>query len=516
MQHYLMALIVAVVGSMVLPLQAEEVSATAPKIGTKPNIVLIYVDDLGYGDIGCNGATRVKTPHIDRLASEGLNFTDGHSPSATCTPSRYAMLTGEYAWRKKGTGVLPGDAKLIIEPGRRTLATTLQQAGYHTGVVGKWHLGLGDGNLDWNGPIQPGPLQIGFDESFIMAATGDRVPCVYVDQDRVLNLDPSDPIRVQFGKPLDPSLPTGKSHPELLTVMKPSHGHDMTIVNGVSRIGYMTGGKSALWNDQEMADVFTSRALQFLDDHQAKKSGQPFFLFFSLHDIHVPRLPHPRFVGSTEMGPRGDVIVEMDWCVGQVLEKLKTLGVDDNTLVIFTSDNGPVVDDGYIDEAVTKLGDHRPAGPWRGGKYSAYEAGTRVPFITRWPGKIPPGKSNALVCQIDFLASLGQLAGQAVPEDEREDSEDVLPALLGQSPQGRETLVEHAGVLSLRQGTWKMIEPGKGPKVFAQTNTETGQLPQPRLFNLEEDPGETKDVAEELPEKVKELEEMLKGIRAAP
>jgi arylsulfatase A-like enzyme len=216
------------------------------------------------------------------------------------------------------------------------------------------------------------------------------------------------------------------------------------------------------------------------------------------------------------MGPRGDVIVEMDWCVGQVLEKLKTLGVDDNTLVIFTSDNGPVVDDGYIDEAVTKLGDHRPAGPWRGGKYSAYEAGTRVPFITRWPGKIPPGRSSALVCQIDFLASLGQLAGQAVPEDEREDSEEVLPALLGQSAQGRETLVEHAGVLSLRQGTWKMIEPGKGPKVFAQTNTETGQLPQPRLFNLEEDPGETRDLAEELPEKVKELEEMLKGIRAAP
>lgn len=189
----------------------------------------------------------------------------------------------------------------------------------------------------------------------------------------MVNLDPHDPIKVQFGKPIDPALPTGKSHPELLTVMKPSHGHDMTIINGVSRIGYMTGGKAALWNDQEMADVFTSKALKFMTDHQARHADQPFFLFFSLHDIHVPRLPHPRFVGSTSMGPRGDVIVEMDWCVGQVLEKLAALGINDETMVIFTSDNGPVVDDGYKDEAVTKLSHHQPAGPYRGGKYSAYE-----------------------------------------------------------------------------------------------------------------------------------------------
>jgi arylsulfatase A-like enzyme len=480
---------------------------------SRPNIVLIYVDDLGYGDISCNGATLVKTPHVDRLAREGLNFSDGHSPSATCTPSRYAMLTGEYAWRKKGTGVLPGDAKLIIEPGRRTLASTLQKAGYRTGVVGKWHLGLGDDKLDWNGVIKPGPFEVGFDESFIMAATGDRVPCVYVEQDRVVNLDPHDPIKVQFGKPIDPALPTGKSHPELLTVMKPSHGHDMTIINGVSRIGYMTGGKAALWNDQEMADVFTSKALKFMTDHRAQHADQPFFLFFSLHDIHVPRLPHPRFVGSTSMGPRGDVIVEMDWCVGQVLEKLAALGIDDQTMVIFTSDNGPVVDDGYKDEAVTKLSHHQPPGPYRGGKYSAYEGGTRVPFIVRWPGRIQPGTSKALMCQIDFMASLGKLVGQPVPPLEACDSVDVLPALLGESQAGREQLVEHSGVLGLRAGPWKLIEPGKAPRVFQQTNTETGQLPRPRLFNLEEDPGETRDLAEDQPEKVKELQALLQKIK---
>src|SRR5512144_466155 len=180
-----------------------------------PNVVLIYADDLGYGDLSAYGATRFQTPHIDRLAAEGLRHTNAHAAAATCTPSRYAMMTGEYAWRRTGTGVLPGDARLIIEPGRTTLASVMKRAGYRTGVVGKWHLGLGGERLDWNAEIRPGPLELGFDESFLVPATGDRVPCVYVENGRVVGLDPKDPIRVSYAAPVGDE-PTGKAHPELL------------------------------------------------------------------------------------------------------------------------------------------------------------------------------------------------------------------------------------------------------------------------------------------------------------
>ena len=314
-----------------------------------PNVIVFLTDDLGYGDVSCYGSKAIQTPNVDRLAKGGLRFTDAHAAAATCTPSRYSLLTGEYAWRKKGTGVLPGDAALIIEPGRTTLPSMLRQAGYTAGVVGKWHLGLGAGEVDWNGEIKPGPLEIGFDYSFIMAATGDRVPCVYLENHRVVGLDPADPIRVSYKEPF-PGEPTGRKNPELLK-MYPSHGHDMAIVNGISRIGYMSGGKSALWKDEEMADRFTEKALAFLD----RNCTRPFFLYFASHDPHVPRVPHPRFVGKTALGPRGDAIVQLDWCLGEVLNKLDQLKLADNTLVLFSSDNGPVVDDGYKDQAVEKL-----------------------------------------------------------------------------------------------------------------------------------------------------------------
>ncbi|NJN05434.1 MAG: arylsulfatase [Rhodobacteraceae bacterium] len=474
----------------------------------KPNIIIIYADDIGYGDVSSYGAKAVQTPHIDRLAKEGLRFTDGHSPSATCTPSRYAMLTGEYAWRQKGTGVAKGDATAIIQPGRATLQGMLQKAGYRTGVVGKWHLGLGDGDgPDWNGVIKPGPLEIGFDYCFLIPATGDRVPCVYVENHRVVGLDPKDPIQTSFGKPLGND-PTGKANPELLK-MHPSHGHDMTIVNGVSRIGYMTGGKSARWVDEDMADVITKKAVDFVE----REKGRPFFLFFSLHDIHVPRVPHPRFAGRTSMGPRGDATVEADWSTGEVLDALDRLGLAENTLVIWSSDNGPVVDDGYHDDAVKKLGAHKPAGPWRGGKYSNFEGGTRVPFLVRWPARVKPGVSSALVCQVDFPASLAALVGQDFPADTGPDTFNVLPALLGDSKTGRDHLIEHARELSVRQGPWKYIEPGKGPKVNQNTNTELGADAQPQLYNLASDPGERKNVAPENPAKVKQLEALLNKAR---
>lgn len=486
------------------------VLAAPSQSARQPNIVVIMADDAGYGDISSYGATALRTPHVDRLAREGLRFTDGHAAAATCTPSRYALLTGEYAFRKPGTGVLPGDAALVIDTGRETLPSMMKKAGYTTGVVGKWHVGLGpQGGPDWNGEIRPSANDVGFDYSFIMAATGDRVPTVYVENRKVVNLDPADPIKVNYREPIG-DWPTGKANPELLK-MHPSHGHDMTIVNGISRIGYMTGGRAALWKDEEMADVFTRQAVSFIERQKEK----PFFLYFATHDPHVPRVPHPRFVGKTGMGPRGDALAQMDWCVGEILDALDRLKLANDTIVIFTSDNGPVVDDGYKDQAVEKLGAHRPAGPWRGGKYSNFEAGTRVPFIVRWPGRIKPGVSNALVSQVDLFASLATLVKQPLEMAAAPDSFNVLPALLGQSRTGRQFLVEQAGVLSLRDGQWKYIEPGKGPKMSTNTNTELGNDPAGQLYDLARDPGETTNLAARQPARANEMKQRLQQIRQA-
>jgi arylsulfatase A-like enzyme len=475
-----------------------------------PNIVLIYADDVGYGDLSCYGATEVRTPNLDRLAGAGIRFTNVHASSATCTPSRYSLLTGEYAWRKKGTDVLPGDSALIIEPGRTTLPGLLKQAGYSTGVVGKWHLGLGNGTIDWNGEIRPGPREIGFDYSFIIPATGDRVPCVFIENQRVVNLDPSDPISVSYAAPFPGEL-TGKQHPELLKI-SPSHGHDQAIVNQVSRIGYMTGGKSALWVDENIADVITTKAKGFIEGHMAS----PFFLYFATHDIHVPRLPNQRFVGKTGLGPRGDAIAELDWSVGEILACLDRNRLARDTLVIFSSDNGPVVDDGYRDQAVEKLGKHRPAGKLRGGKYSIFDGGTRVPMIARWPGHIKADSmSGALISQVDLLSSFAGLTQQKVSEDAAPDSLDVLPALLGRSKIARQSLVEHAEALGFVEGDWKLIAPSNGAKMNRNTNTELGNDPAPQLYDLATDSGEQNNVAGEHPERVKEMTERLEKIRAS-
>ncbi len=477
-----------------------------------PNIIIFYVDDLGYGDVGCYGARGVETPNVDALAEQGILFTDAYSTAATCTPSRYSLLTGRYAFRNNAA-ILPGDAPLLIRPGTPTLASMLKKAGYKTGVVGKWHLGLGDGNIDWNGEVKPGPLEIGFDYSFLLPATGDRVPTVYVENHRVVNLTPQDsPIRVSYNEKLD-GYPNGLDHPELLR-QKADPQHSNTIVNGVSRIGYMQGGESALWVDEEFPDVFTGKAKAFM----ASAKDEPFFLFFSFHDIHVPRLPNKRFEGKSSMGPRGDAIVQMDWITGEVLNELKKLGIEDNTLVIFTSDNGPVLDDGYEDGAVEMLGDHRPAGPLRGGKYSAYEAGTRVPTIVRWPGVATPGKSDALVSQVDFYASLAALTGYELAPDEAIDSRDILDALLDPQKEGSEFILEESFTMSIRRGHWKYIEPFSKekqlPTWMARKGVEGGFQFYPQLFNLETDLGEQVNVAEENPEIVQSLQAEIERIRA--
>ena len=477
-----------------------------------PNIVVMYADDLGFGDVSCYGATALDTPNIDRLASEGVIFYQGYATAATCTPSRYSLLTGSYSWRNERAHILPGDAPLIIDPDTATVPSVLKEAGYTTGVVGKWHLGIGEGNQNWNAPLPLTPLDIGFDESFIMAATNDRVPCVYLDGRDVVGLDPSDPIEVEYdrNKPF-PDLPTGKDNPELLKMMF-HHGHDMSIVNGVSRIGYMRGGEAALWVDEDMADVFLDKAVSFVE----KNKDNPFFLYYAFHQPHVPRLPHPRFVGSTGLGLRGDAIAEMDWCVGEMLDALDRCGLKEDTIVVFSSDNGPVLNDGYYDEAVELCGDHRPAGPLRGGKYSMYDGGTRVPFIVSWPGTGETGESDALVSQVDFFASFAALAGVSLDADAGPDSVDVLDALLRQSDEGRTEIVLE-GIQAktvLRQGDWVFIPPHQGPPVNTNVNIETGNSSVPQLYYLADDVGQIENVASVYPDVAERMADRLREIRS--
>ncbi len=474
-----------------------------------PNVILICTDDLGFGDLSSYGAKQIQTPNLDKMAAEGIRFTNAHSTSATCTPSRFAMLTGVYPWRRSGTNILPGDAALIIPIQQATLPKQFKQAGYRTGLVGKWHLGLGTQvDKDWNAEIKPGPREVGFDYSFIFPATADRVPTVFLDNQRVIGLDKNDTIRVSYGKKIG-NEPTGKDNPELLKMKSsPNHGHNQTIVNGIGRIGYMTGGKMARWTDEEMPLTFMHKAMDFIEQNKNK----PFFLLYNLTEPHVPRMPSTMFKGKSKLGARGDVILQLDWTIGQLLKQLKSLGIDKNTMIIFTSDNGPVLDDGYQDEAVEKQNGHLPAGPFRGGKYSAFEGGTRVPFIVRWPGTIKPAVSNSLLCQVDILASMAALTKKSKPT-EAIDSENLLDLLVGKSTKGRSALVLQGGAFSVVSGDWKYIEPRKGPAIFTLTNTESGNAIHPQLYNLKTDSGERDNLAEKYPEKVKELNELLLKIR---
>ncbi len=480
----------------------------------RPNVIIILADDLGYGDLGCYGAKGVTTPNADRLARQGIRFTDTHAVAATSTPSRYSLLTGEYAWRKPGTDVAAGNAGMIIRPEQFTMADMFRSRGYTTCAIGKWHLGLGDrtGEQDWNAPLAASPADLGFDYHYIMAATADRVPCVFIENGMVAGHDSTALIEVSYEKNF-PGEPTGRDHPELLYNMKPSHGHDMSIVNGISRIGYMRGGGKALWKDENIADSITRHAVTFIEQN----SRQPFFMYFATNDVHVPRFPHPRFRGQSTMGLRGDAIAQFDWSVGEIMRTLDQLGIADNTLVILTSDNGPVVDDGYQDRAEELLGDHRPAGPWRGGKYSAFEGGTEVPFIVRWPSKIKAGQTlGTLISQIDLMRSLGCLVGATLPKGSAPDSEDRIGNLLGADLTDRPWVVEeaHDHTLSVRTKEWKYIEPSDGPKMIKWgPKIETGFLPAPQLYHIGTDGAETVNRATEQPEKVYEMQNILRHVR---
>ncbi|SNS13448.1 Arylsulfatase A [Belliella buryatensis] len=465
----------------------------------KPNVLIIYLDDLGYGDLSAYGATEIYTPNMDRLANEGLKFTNAYATSATCTPSRYAILTGTYPWRNDNAKILPGTAPLLIETDEMTIPKMLKTKGYHTGIVGKWHLGLGDGFVDWNKKISPGPNEVGFDYAYIMAATQDRVPTVYIKNGNVVGLDKEDPILVDYDNNFDGE-PTGKNNPELLKMMW-HHGHNSSIVNGIPRIGYMKGGESAKWVDEDMADHFLLEAQQFIKEKSREEN--PFFLYYAMQQPHVPRTPHPRFEGKSGMGPRGDVILEADWCVGEIMKILEEEGILENTLVIFSSDNGPVLNDGYYDDAVEKLGNHTPWGPFRGGKYSLFEAGTRMPFMTYWKGTIQPGVSEALVSQLDLLNSLSTLVGSDI---KTEDGVDLLDVLLGTSNEGRaEIILEATSRTALRSGDYMMIPPYDGPKVNELVNIELGNDSEYQLYNLKSDPGQNNNLAKSQPEVLKKL-----------
>ena len=488
-----------------------------------PNIVFIITDDLGHGDLGCYGATKIATPNMDRLASQGVRFTRGYAPSATCTPTRYSILTGQYAWRQppRQTGILNGDAPLAFDADHFTLPDMLKQAGYTTGLVGKWHLGLGDGKtpVNFNSEIKPGPLEVGFDSAFFIPATVDRVPCVFIDGHHVSKLDPADPIKVSYNGPIG-SEPAGRDHPELLK-MRADEQHSDVVLNGISRIGYMTGGKSALWTDEDIADTLTKRAVGFIETNRDK----PFFLYLGTHDPHVPRAPHPRFRGKSGCGIRGDAVVEIDWTVGEVMAALDRLKIADNTLVILTSDNGPVLFDGYFDKSPDEQNGHQPAGGLRGWKYLVYEGACRVPLIARWPEKIKPRVSDQMFNLVDLFSTLATIAGQPSPGKAAPDSIDLSRVLLGKTEENiRDFTVLHgiSGTLALRQGDWKYVpanakgvanDMGSGAKA-TDSRFVGSRIPQPLLFNLAADPAEQTNVIKQFPEKAAELEKRLATIKA--
>jgi len=476
----------------------------------KPNVVIFYVDDLGYGDLSSYGMTATQTPNVDALAKEGIRFTDAHSSAATCTPSRYSLLTGQYAFRNNAA-ILPGDAPLIIDHTKPTLPKMFKRAGYKTAVVGKWHLGLGDGFVDWNKAVKPGPLELGFDYSFLMPATGDRVPTVYLENRHVVNLNTNNPITISYKERIG-KRPVGTESPELLK-QKADLQHSATIVNGISRIGWMAGGQKAEWKDEDFPFVFTDKAIDFI---QSAKN-EPFMLFFPFHDIHVPRVPHKMFAGKSGMGPRGDAILQMDWMTGRIVDELKKQGIYDNTLIIFSSDNGPVMDDGYADFAEEMRGEHDPAGGYRGGKYSAYEAGTRVPMIVTYPNGLKnTGDSSALISHIDLYKSLAKFTGVELAQGEAVDSKNMLPALLDSKAEGRDEMLEESFTLALRSGNWKYVAPftGTTPDWLAnKTAIENGLQTTPQLFDMTKDWQEQMNLASEYPEIVERLQQRIEAIK---
>ena len=453
----------------------------------QPNVICILADDVGYTDLSCYGSTLIHTPTLDQLAKEGVRFTNAYAPASTSSPSRYAFLTGEYAWRKN-VGILPADAPLTISTSINTLPKVMKSLGYYTGLVGKWHLGLGskDSPVDFNKKITMGPAQVGFDYSYFFPATNDRVPCVFIENGYVEGLDPNDPIEVSYKHKVG-SWPTGKEHPEMLTL--PFHlGHNGTIVDGISRIGWMTGGKKALWKDDEMAGRILKHAQRFVKDNKNK----PFFLYYASHNAHEPRVPSKAFKGKSKAGIYGDVIEEFDYCVGELVKTLKEEGLYENTILIITSDNAPMIKEGYDDGALEHINGHNPYGNLRGEKYSLHEGGTKVPFIFSWPDGVKASfEQNQPFVYVDLLSTIPALLGRVLPTEVCNDSRDGSALFkAADAPLYREYIItqNNGGDIALRMGYWKYI-PSKR-----------------ELYDLSSDPSELHDVCFAYPEIVRQMD----------
>lgn len=497
--------IAAAAGTSALAVPACSEAGKEPE--KRPNIVLIVADDLGIGDVSLySGSELVQTPRIDSLGRAGRQFDCAYATSATSTPSRLALFTGMYPWRA-GASILPGDAPLIIDTTANTLPKMLQNLGYATGAIGKWHLGMGYGRLDWNQHICPEANTVGFDYTNIIPATVDRVPCVYVENGDVVNLDPNDPITIDYENEL-PGEKNAINSPELME-MRWHHGHQGTIINGIPRIGHMTGGKSALWDDSTMAEYFLSKAKKFVTENADK----PFFLYYGLHEPHVPRTAGAAFKGKTSLGPRGDVIAEADWCVGQIVDHLDSLEVLDNTLIIFTSDNGAVLQDGYQDEAIELAHQqgYDPNDGLRGGKYSLFDGGTHIPFIAYWEGHIKPSVSKACFCQMDLYATLADVLGGSSPDGL--DSKAYPEVLIGNDTlKGRETLIlEAQGRLALKEGDYVLIPAYSGSNENP-TTIDFGLNPEVTLWNLTNDRSQKENISKDNKELTDKMMQSFKNI----
>ncbi len=492
---------------------ALSVSLGAQGTPSRPNIIFILADDLGYGDLSSYGAAAIQTPNIDRLADEGVLFTDAHSPSSVCTPTRYGFLTGRYCWRTWLTrSALSSDAPLLVEEDRPTVASLLQSAGYYTAHIGKWHLGFGreddyaenregqgepnswrsrKGGPDWNGRLAPGPLEVGFDYYYGIPIVNSYPPYVFVENRRVVGLERSDPI--------------GR--------MESSY------------LGEMRGGKAARWKDDELALELTAKTVSLLE--KLAQQEQPFFLYYSPHQPHRPFTPNGRFKGAGRFGVYGDFIQELDWSVGEALDALDRLGLAESTLVIFSSDNGalenPMSSAALRGAAYGAEGaapgalPHRTNGPiLRGGKGDIWEGGHRVPFLARWPGKIEPGARSAETISLsDMLATFAALAGQELPPEAGPDSFNVAPILFGRKPEEplrRPRVMQSggSGMLAIREGPWKLIA-GQGGGGYRDQKAKPGEPPQ--LYNLAQDLGEKTDVYARRPEIAQRLQQLLRKIK---
>ena len=487
------------------------VSCQNPK-SENPNVIIIFTDDLGYGDLGCYGATKVKTPNIDQLANEGRIFTDAHSAAAVCTPSRYALVTGEYPFRKDIFGAAFLGVGLLIDTNQLTIASLMKKSDYSTACIGKWHLGFGDDTPDWNGDLKPGPLELGFDYYYGIPVVNSHPPFVYVENHRVLGLDPADPFIY------DTKAETKEFQEKF----------DLDLIGGAK-------AAHALYEDEKVGATLTRKAISWITDHK----DSPFFLYLSTTHIHHPFTPQPRFNGTSDCGRYGDFIHELDWIVGEIMKSLDDLNIADNTLLIFTSDNGGMLNQGGQDAFQSG---HRNNGELLGFKFDAWEGGHRVPFIVRWPGRIEEGsKSAQLICNVDIIATLAALTGYHLKPGEGPDSYNILPAFLGETGnQIRDHVVLAASNeqhLALRKDNWIYIgaqggggftatNPGDhmlgGPAALKFANeknsdVEDGKIkpgaPEVQLYDLESDLSQSRNVARENPEMVKKMQTMLNELR---